>query len=1202
MSPPPIPPDRAALTASGNAALETLRARARALSNPAGGDLEAAKHAWEAVLARRPEDIEALGNLGLIASGQGRLEEAVAIWKQAIAISPKNAGLHGNLADVYRLMFWGEKAERAAREALRLAPGKSDLRLALANILWERRKIDEALRLAQPIGEGGIVGASTANLLANIHSHLGKGPEARRYFARALKLRPEETLYQSNYLLSLLYDEALPPAEVFAEHCAFGQRHDRAERWQPAETDPTKVLRVAFLSADFRLHSVGYFLEPLLEAMDRKRFEVTLYSLVGQPDSITKLLASYVARFVPVSGMSAEQFKRRCGEDGIDLLIELSGHTAGNALPLLGARPAPVQLTWLGYPHSTGMRSIDGRLSDAVIDPMPASQPLCTERVWHIPEGSHVYRMPGKPLELTPLPLLRSGRPTFFCCNNSAKISETTLRLWARLLREVPTARLVLKNGGFTYPRRAEEVWQFFAELGVSRDRVEIRPLTESVRAHVEMYGEADIALDTFPYNGTTTTCEALWMGVPVVTLDGTSARARHSASLLRQVGLDDWVCADEDALVARVQAALADAEGLSRLRGELRERLEHSTLGHGVSFAGRFQATLRRIWAAHCAGWGASPEALAAAEALAASDESRGAAALAVARAQWLEQGGQPAVAIAEWWKVARTGHLPPAWIELARRVEGIQSPPENHALWCEASTLHPDRAEFWATRAEWARSVGKLDDAAHAYHRALELSPENPGVWMNLAGTLRGLHRPLAAEAAAREALRQKPDFAEAWNNLGGSLRDQARFDEAVEAYCKGLAAQPQDAIAHSNLVYLLNFVPGVSSEDLRGQHAVYDENQLSPLPERLAVAPRVRRGQGLRIGFLSSDLRQHSVGYFLQAAFPPLVEAGVEVVAFADVGRPDALSETLRSTCHDWNWVAGHSDEELVELLRGAELDVLLELNGHTAGNRLPALAAGVAPWQGSWLGYPTHPECRALDGCVTDRVIYPEDATSAPGLWRLPECCLPWAIPEEAPIDEVAPGDGPLTFGAFHNYPKLNERVWADWIRLLEAFPQSRLLVKCGQLAEDAHRERVMKNLDARGAPVGRIEFLPYTASRREHLALYRRVDLALDPSPYNGVTTTMEALSMGVPVLTIPGDTPASRHGASILATYAEGWGVCADLEEMLATVSPAAADPRRFRAARAGRRQAFAERVAAYRPRWAEDFIATLEAACASLS
>lgn len=1169
--------------------LEELRQSAREATQ--AGDWKSALERWLRVAEKVPDEVEATGHVALAYKFLGKLDASLAYWHKALEISPESSGLLGNMAEIYRLQHKMDLAEAAARRALAIRPDRHEIRGGLATSLWDQRKLAEALAECAKIPEGSPSFGPIENLRGNIYSLLGDGVAARKAYANALKRSPDNALYHSNYLLSLLYDEALDPKEVFEAHRAFGRQYDQPAKRVIGSPDPCRKLRVGLLSSDFRLHSVAYFVEPLIEAIDRRRFEIVLYANVMRPDDMTDALRAHASAFVSINGYSQEQFSEQCEGDGIDILIDLNGHTGGNLLPFLSHHPAPVQISWLGYPYTTGMKSIAYRLSDAVIEPLEVAAPVSSEQIWHIEEGCHLYRMPGADVALNPLPLTTNGFPTLISCNNSAKISPTTLRVWATLLREVPDARLILKNSGYVHPPRQAEIVRFFEDNGVSASRIEFHQLKNSVRKHIELYHEADIALDTYPYNGTTTTCEALWMGLPVISMIGHSACSRHSASLLRQVGLADWVVESEEAYVAKVKAILTAPEVLNSLRSSLRDRLKLSPLGHSVHFAGRFQAALRRIWATACAASGADPRAVEKALDSAKADELIGGASLAVSRAQYYQKLGKIEEAADAWVAAALSGKVADACPHAAHCLEALGAKERRVDLWRQATSLYPERPEFWATRAELEVGAGHYDEAVLGYEKALDLSPDNPGVWMNLSAVLRSVNLPTRAEKAARKAIEMKPDFSEAWNNLGGARRDLGDFDGAVAAFCRALQLEPRNTTYHANLVYLLNFIPGLSSAELREQMRVFDQTQFSGVGERSLVSLSERAEDCLRIGFLSSDLRRHSVAYFLRAALPALQHSRLEVHVFADVGAPDDLSHELRVQADRWYWTSQLSDEALASHIRSLELDVLVELNGCTAGNRLAMLAKRVAPKQGSWLGFPLALECQGIDFFVSDKTIYPE---AMPSLRLLEDCAFPFAMPAELP--EVSPIDldGPLVFGAFHNGSKLNAGVWAQWIRLLHHFEESRLLVKAKQFSDEAYLARLQSDLRAQGAPLERIDFEPYAKTLEEHLGCYRRVDLALDPSPYNGVTTTLEALAMGVPVFTIPGETPASRHAASLLKTYADRQGICQDEDDLLSRIGGVRDELRTFRAERSQRHEAFSRRIDAYRPVWAENFLKIL--------
>lgn len=1182
--------------ATSHRALRNLRRRAAEWMQASRWD--SATEAWRSILDARPGDIDALGNLALIAKECGRLEESEALWKEAIQRYPKNAGLWGNLAEVHRLRLQPGQAETVLRHALSLAPRKTDLHVALATTLWEQRKIAPALEAADEIPSDAPEAAAVANLRGNILSHIGDAVAARKAYRRALELKPGHAVHHSNYLLSLLYDDKFSAGELIGEHRTFGQAFAPAPAYPAFDADPGRRLRLGFFSSDFRMHSVAFFLAPLVRGMDRGRFEVHLFSGVRHPDDMTRLLRSHADRFHAVAGMPPDALEALCREEKLDIAIDLAGHTGGNFLPAFARRLAPLQGSWLGYPHSTGLRSLDFRLSDSQIEPLPESQAFSSEPIVHIPKGAHCYRMPGEEIPVSALPMRSRGAATFICCNNSAKITAAMLDLWARLLAMIPGSRLILKNGGFSYPPKKEAVLAHFAAAGVEPSRVEIRPLAASIHDHLQMYHEADVALDTYPYHGTTTTCEALWMGLPVVSLAGTEARSRHGVSLLQQAGLDDWVVDSEEAYLQRVLSAVADGEQLAQLRRGLRSQVTASPLGHSASFSLRFQSSLRRLWAQRCTEEGVAEGDVD--EAFAEADQLllRGEAILELDRGRQQAKSGRVAGAEACWRRAGESGHAPAAWILLARSLEERGEAEGAHEAWSAAVRELPERAEVWAGFAESCRSIGDISAATEAYERIVEMVSDKPGIWMNLSALYRSLRRPIAAEEAARRSIELNTDFPEAWNNLGGALRDQARFEEAVEAYCKALELRPGWAEAHSNLVYLLNFVPGLSAEDLRTQHAVYDAQQL----QAFAGSDNFRAERGgsgqrpLRVGFLSPDLRDHSVSHFLRAALRALAEREVELRVFSDCARPDAVTESLRPLCENWHEVGSFSDSQLLERLRACELDVLVELSGHTAGNRLPMLAQRAAPTQLSWLGYPTALECRAVDGFVSDHFIYPEGEETPESVWRLKLCAFPYAPAEPERMPDPI-GEGPLIFGAFHGLTKLHEEVWQAWIRLLQEIPEARLKVKSPQLSEDRLLARLKEQLASWGAPVKRIEWLAYRAESRSHRRLYDGVDIALDPWPYNGVTTTLEALCEGVPVLSLEGKTPAGRHSSSLQRQFGALANLCGDSDALVARAKGMACDLLNLRAQRIQRRREAQDRCRVHAGEWADEFLAALKAA-----
>jgi len=368
---------------------------------------------------------------------------------------------------------------------------------------------------------------------------------------------------------------------------------------QPRSLDPERTINVGYLSADVRSHAVATFLEPLLRGHDRAEVLAFVYSSVECADQVTDRLRGLVGpRFRDVRGLGDERLADQIRQDGIDIIVELGGHSRDSRLAALAHRPAPIQVTYLGYPGTTGMRAIDYRLSDAVADPDEAVDPQC-EEVVRLPETAWCF---GDPSRLPSVRQRSDSSPVVFgSFNNLAKVRGPVIEAWAAILSRVPDARLLIKAKGLLDASVRADLFDRLAALGVSPERVVLDGWTGDRTSHLERYGELDIALDTFPYNGTTTICEALAMGVPVVTLTGDRHAGRVGTSLLRSVGLSDLCASSVDEYV-RVACALAeDRSRRAKLRLDLRGRLSASTLGDSKRFVPQLEAAYRSMWRRHC-------------------------------------------------------------------------------------------------------------------------------------------------------------------------------------------------------------------------------------------------------------------------------------------------------------------------------------------------------------------------------------------------------------------------------------------------------------------------------------------------------------------------------------------------------------------------------------------------------------------------
>ncbi len=545
----------------------------------------------------RPSSAEAKNMLAIALRQCGRLEEAIARLGEAVALDPSYFDARVNLGNA--LLDAGDAAAALAHYELArsLDPTAASVHNNLGNAYRELREPAKALACYRKALERDPRHARAQANVGNILKDLADTDGAIAAFRRSLALTPDRADVWSNLLLTLNGSDRIEPAALAAEHLAFGAHFARLITPLPPRAEAPRGdarLRVGYVSSDFRKHAVATFFEPLLDAHDRSRFEVFCYYNQPRGDEVTARIQAAAEHFVPVSGMSDRALAERIRSDGIDVLIDLNGHTADNRLPLFFLRPAPVQATWLGYLGPTGMPTIDWRITDAHVEPPRAPFAPDLEKPLRLARTMWCYRPYADAPDVAPLPCAQEGPLTFGCLNNPGKASPTVLSLWADVLRRVPQSRLLLLAAPDA--DRAAQIRRPFTDAGIAPERVELvarMPLADYLALHARI----DIALDTYPYAGGTTTCDALWMGVPVVTLAGDRPFARTGASVLAQVGLDECIAATPERYVDAAIALAADRAHLAELRAGLRPRMRASPLTDAPAFARDFEAALTAMW-----------------------------------------------------------------------------------------------------------------------------------------------------------------------------------------------------------------------------------------------------------------------------------------------------------------------------------------------------------------------------------------------------------------------------------------------------------------------------------------------------------------------------------------------------------------------------------------------------------------------------
>ncbi|MCE9620019.1 MAG: tetratricopeptide repeat protein [Planctomycetes bacterium] len=568
------------------------------------GDLRTAGELFRLILESDPEFDQARFYYGVLLHQTGRSDEGLELMKLTAARHPEVFHYHDNLAKVHDERRQMPEALAAFRQAHKLRPsGESfyNIGVALMN-LNQLEEAAESFRKSIALQPRHKSTTALTNLGSVLHRQ-GKLHDAIECFKMALEVSPEESLIHSNYLYVLNFLARPNLAEIFEEHRKIGAGYEkRAPRSSPIassamppdasltppvrsgsdagrELGMARKIRVGYLSPDFRQHSVAHFIEPVLAAHDRSKFELFAYYHHTLVDDVTRRLQALVPNWRPIHDKSDEEVARMVRDDRIDILVDLAGHSGLNRLPVFARKPAPVQVTWLGYPNTTGLNAMDYRITDAFADPPGMTEAFHTEKLVRLPDCFSCFKAPAQSPDVGPLPALRNGHITFGSFNMLSKMTPEVLATWSRLLKRVPTATLLLKYQGLDSDAMRTLIRSIFKEHGVDPKRVAILGLDASHAAHMERYNSVDIGLDPFPYNGTTTTCDALWMGVPVVTLAGVSHVGRVGVSQLSNLGLSELIAKDEEDYI-RIAADLAgNLKKLESLRAGLRARMQASPL-----------------------------------------------------------------------------------------------------------------------------------------------------------------------------------------------------------------------------------------------------------------------------------------------------------------------------------------------------------------------------------------------------------------------------------------------------------------------------------------------------------------------------------------------------------------------------------------------------------------------------------------------
>lgn len=567
------------------------------------GRCDEAEICYRNALQADPKNAKAHSNLGAILHKLGRYEEAEASLSIALQIDPENAESYCNLGNTLKTVGRSEEAEASYRRAIQIKPEYADAHFNLGNLLRESERVEEAEACYRKAIQISPVHADAHCNLGNLLFDQGFLDQSKACHLQALKYQPQHNMSHSSLLFCISHSDQSDAATLFEEHLRFGEQFEAPlrEKWTQHlnSRQPNRTLQIGFISGDLKNHAVANFIEPVLKHLaGYKRLSLHAYANHVIDDDMSKTLRGYFAYWHPIHPLSDDELAEKIRTDGIDILIDLSGHTALNRLLTFARKPAPVQASWMGYPATTGLQAIDYYLADRFLLPEGEFDDQFIEKIVRLPANAPFMPFEGAP-PVNALPALKNGYVTFGSFNRLNKINRTTIAIWSQLLRAQPNSKLLL--AGMPQEGNHGDLMDWFKQEGISTDRLELHARSD-MNTYLALHHHVDVCLDTFPYNGGTTTLHALWMGIPTLTLAGGGMAGRTGAAILGHAHLESFVAHDTEEFMQKGITLAADLAALSHIRMDLRERFARSAMGQPAAIAAGVERAFNIMWQRWCA------------------------------------------------------------------------------------------------------------------------------------------------------------------------------------------------------------------------------------------------------------------------------------------------------------------------------------------------------------------------------------------------------------------------------------------------------------------------------------------------------------------------------------------------------------------------------------------------------------------------
>lgn len=559
---------------------------------------------FQRYLQLQPDDTAALNNLGNAYYQQGQFTEAISCYRRSLQLNPENALTLYNLANALQETHKTDEAVRLYQYALTREPGWPEAYNNLGIVYQNMGLLDKAIAGFEKALDIQPNYAEALNNLGIVYGHQGRITAAISCYRKALRIKPGYSECHSNLVFGLNYDPNTTQEDIFSQACQWWTQHGQpiTGRFAHANSrEPNRRLKIGYVSADFRRHPVGFFFLPLVKAHDRNSFEAFCYTDIRQPDELTEQIKSSADHWTATTGFSDLEVAEKIYTDRIDILIDLAGHTANNRLLVFARKPAPIQVNWLGYVNTTGLAAMDYRITDGMVDPVTENNRYHSEIIIRLENGFFCFAPPSKSPPVGELPAKKHGYLTFGSFNKLSKINKEVIALWSHLMHRLPGSRLRLMAKPLADASTRNRYLALFQANGIPSNRIEMVTYTPSYYDYLNQYSQIDISLDPFPHNGHTTTCDSLWMGVPVMTLRGDRYASRMGASILARLQLEAFISDTKEAYLQSIVNLATDWDRLQELRLDLRKRFTSSPIHDAKRFAREMESAFRDIWRRWC-------------------------------------------------------------------------------------------------------------------------------------------------------------------------------------------------------------------------------------------------------------------------------------------------------------------------------------------------------------------------------------------------------------------------------------------------------------------------------------------------------------------------------------------------------------------------------------------------------------------------